>query len=116
MSFFGSTLFCGVMVSSSFIVVCSRTNAPLVWAAIATLAGVSALSIGKAWLRLKAVEMVIPSARVQRLAQLTLWLISPLIFLYNCLCALFSRTIVWRGICYRLSSHEKTEVLERAEK
>jgi hypothetical protein len=74
------------------------------------------LSIGKAWLRLKAVEMVIPSARGQRLAQLTLWLISPLIFLYNCLCALFSRTIVWRGICYRLSSHEKTEVLERAER
>ena len=112
LSFLGSALFCGVMLSACLIVVLSRSNTSLVWAAMATLAIVSALSIGKAWLRLKAVTLVIPTASRQTLSQLTLWLLAPPVFLINCISALFSRTIDWRGIRYRLISPTQTERLK----
>ncbi len=112
LSFFGSALFCGVMLSAFLIVVLSRSNAWLVWAAIATLTVVSALSVGKAWLRLRAVTLVIPTATRQTLSQLTLWLLAPAVFLINCICALFSRTIDWRGVRYRLISPTQTERLK----
>ncbi|HEX6280382.1 MAG TPA: glycosyltransferase family 2 protein [Pyrinomonadaceae bacterium] len=110
-SFFGSGLFTSVMLAAILVVVFSEQNTLLVWAALVTLAAVTVFSVGKAWLRLKAVEMVIPAARRQRFTQLTLWLLTPPIFLYNCQCALFSRTMTWRGIRYRLVSHERTERL-----
>lgn len=109
LSFFGSALFCGVMLSAFLIVIFSRSNDLIVWTAIATLLIVTGCSVGKAWLRLKAVEMVIPQARRQWVTQLTLWLITPPIFLYNCIGALFSRTLTWRGIRYRLVSFDRTE-------
>ncbi len=111
LSFFGSALFCGVMLSAFLITVLSRSNTWLVWTAIATLAIVSALSIGKAWLRLKAVTLVIPAASRQLIPQLTLWLLAPPVFLWNCICALLSRTMNWRGIRYRLVSATETERL-----
>ena len=111
LSFFGSALFCGVMLSAFLITVLSRSNTWLVWTAIATLAIVSALSIGKAWLRLKAVILVIPAASRQLIPQLTLWLLAPPVFLWNCICALLSRTMNWRGIRYRLVSATETERL-----
>ena len=55
MSFFGSTMFCGVMLAAFLIVVLSRENTPVVWSAIITLVLVSIFSTGKSWLRLKAV-------------------------------------------------------------
>ncbi len=111
MSFFGSALFCGVMLSALLIVLFSRSNDLLVWSAIAILAVVSALSTGKAWLRLKAVSLVIPTASEQLIPQLTLWLLAPPLFLWNCLAALLSRTINWRGIRYRLVSRTQTDRL-----
>ncbi|MEO6464739.1 MAG: glycosyltransferase [Pyrinomonadaceae bacterium] len=112
MSFFGSALFCGVMISAFLIAVFSRSNDLLVWSAIATLAIVSILSIAKAWLRLKAVSLVITIAYKQFVPQLTLWLLTPPLFLWNCVCALFSRTITWRGIRYKLVSATETERLD----
>ena len=111
MSFFGSALFCGVMLSAFLIVILSRSNGLAVWSAIATLSIVSALSIGKAWLRLKALSLVIPAVSRQFIPQLTLWLLAPPVFLWNCICALLSRTINWRGIRYRLVSASQTERL-----
>ena len=111
LSFFGSGLFCVVMLSAFLIVFFSDSNGAFVWSAIATLLLVSSLSIGKAWLRLKAVSLVIPTASKQFIPQLTLWLLAPPIFLLNCLAALFSRTISWRGVRYRLSSPTETERL-----
>ena len=108
LSFFGSTLFCGVMLSAFLIAGFSRSNDLLVWSAIATLAIVSILSIGKAWLRLKAVSLVIPAAARQLTTELTLWLLAAPLFFWNCSAALFSRTINWRGIRYRLASRERT--------
>jgi hypothetical protein len=111
MSFFGSALFCSVMLSAFMIVILSRSNDLLVWSAIVTLSIVSALSIGKAWLRLRAVSLVIPAASRQFVPQLTLWLLAPPVFLWNCICALLSRNITWRGIRYRLVSATQTERL-----
>jgi cellulose synthase/poly-beta-1,6-N-acetylglucosamine synthase-like glycosyltransferase len=112
LSFFGSALFCGVMLSAFLIVILSRSNDLLVWSAIATLTMVSALSIGKARLRLKAVTLVIPAASEQFVPQLTLWLLAPPLFLWNCVAALLSRTINWRGIRYRLVSPTETHRLD----
>jgi len=111
LSIFGSALFCGVMLSAFLISILSRSNTWLVGSAIATLGIVSFLSIGKAWLRLKAVSLVIPAASGQWLPQLTLWLLAPPVFLWNCVCALFSRTINWRGIRYELVSPTETRRL-----
>lgn len=112
LSFFGSTLFCGVMLSAFLITALSRSNDLAVWASIATFTAVSLLSIGKAWLRLRAVSLVIPTARKQLIPQLTLWLLAPPIFFWNCIAALFSRTIRWRGSTYIMHSATKTERIE----
>ena len=108
MSFFGSGLFTFVMLTAFMIAVSSGQNTPLVGVAIVTLLLVSILSIGKAWLRLKAVQLVIPEAKKQFLPQLTLWLLAPSLFLYNSFCALFSRRMTWRGITYELVSEKET--------
>lgn len=107
-SFFGSGLFTVVMLSAFLIVLFSTQNTTLVWAALASLVLVSAFSVGKAWLRLKAVQMVIPEARAQLIAQLSLWLLTPPLFLYNCIFALFSRRMTWRGITYEMVSEKET--------
>ena len=115
MSFFGSGLFCLVMPWSLAIVIFSRENNVAVFAAIATLALVSAFSIGKSYLRLKAVRLVLHPYRDelgrQILPQLTLWAVSPFIFLANCVAALFSRRIKWRGTSYEMVSPNVTRVI-----
>lgn len=108
MSLFGSGLFTVVLAAAFLIVLLSRQNSVLVWAAIATLVLVSIFSIGKAWLRLAAVRMVIPEASGQLLTQLTLWLLATPLFFYNSSCALFSRRMQWRGIAYELVSEKET--------
>lgn len=108
MSFVGSGLFTVVMLTAFLVVLFSRENTVLVWSSIATLLFVSILSIGKAWLRLRAVSMVIPEARRQCLPQLSLWLLASPLFFYNCFCALVSRRICWRGITYDLVSEKET--------
>lgn len=107
-SFFGSALFTFVMTAAFLITFFSRQNTPLVWAAVATLVLVSLFSVGKAWLRLEAARIAIPEIRRQFLPQLTLWLLAPPLFLYNCICALVSRRMTWRGITYELVSEKVT--------
>ena len=112
MSFFGSALFTCVMLSAFLIVALSRQNTLVVWASITTLALVSLFSIGKAWLRLAAVSLVIPEARKQYLPQLTFWILAPPLFLYNCVRALISRKVTWRGIRYELVSEKQTRLID----
>jgi cellulose synthase/poly-beta-1,6-N-acetylglucosamine synthase-like glycosyltransferase len=115
MSFFGSGLFCLVMLCSWSIVIMSRENDLTVVVAIATLLLVTAFSAAKSWLRLKAVQMVLTSYRReignQFLPQMTLWAISPFVFFANCVAALFSRQIRWRGITYNMVSATETRVV-----
>jgi len=90
-------------------------NGLLVWISLATLAIVSACSIGKAWLRLNAVRMALKDHRSeigrQYWTQLTLWSLTPAIFLYNAAAALFSRRLRWRGTLYQLKSHRETVII-----
>ena len=120
MSFFGSGLFNLVMAAAILIAVLSKTNGIHVWAALATLFLVSFFSVGKAVLRLYAVRLALPQfgpeLRRQRFSQYTLWLVTPAIFLANCVAALLSREIVWRGTRYRLASPDRTEVVTEAQR
>ena len=115
MSFFGSGLFCVVMLWSVGIAIFSRQNDLSVWAAIATLASVTASGISKSYLRLKAVRLVLDrydaELKKQTLPQATLWLLSPFIFLINSLMAPISRRTTWRGIKYEMLSPTETRVL-----
>lgn len=115
MSFFGSTVFCGVMLAAFLIVVLSRENSLAMWSALVTLFLVSGFSVGKSWLRLKAVRLALPQyereLKRQVLTQNTLWLLAPAIFLYNSLAALLSRRIVWRGTTYELKSATETVII-----
>lgn len=73
------------------------------------------LGTAKAWLRLSAVKLVLKEFEKelnrQFVWQITLWTISPALYFYNCLRALLSRKIVWRGIEYNLLSAHSTEIL-----
>jgi cellulose synthase/poly-beta-1,6-N-acetylglucosamine synthase-like glycosyltransferase len=114
-SFLGAGLFCGVMAGSFLIVILSQSITFAVWFAIATLAAVSFLSVGKSWLRLRAVQMVLTdysdALKGQRVTQLTLWLPATALFLFNCVSALFSRTVRWRGNKYKMHSERHTELI-----
>ena len=67
--------------------------------------------------RLRAVAQVIPDRRLRSfgttLAQLTLWPLASVLYLYNALAAAVSRRITWRGITYELKSPNETVILSR---
>lgn len=114
-SFIGSILFNLVFVWGILILVFYKITDFSFWFALVSLILVSAFSIGKAHLRLKAVELILKDyageLRNQFRTQNTLWILSPALFLYNSFAALLSRKIVWRGIEYELISAEQTAVI-----
>lgn len=118
MSLFGSGLFTIVMAAAFSIVIFADRNSLAVWAAIATIVLVSLFSIGKSWLRLKAVRLVLTEYENELTRQIrtqnTLWLLSPLLFFYNCWAALFSRKLSWRGTTYELISPLETKVVRQS--
>ena len=111
-AFTGAVIFNLVMIWASFILIFGSSDKIF---ALATLILVSAFSIGKAWLRLKAVKLVLKDyendLKRQFWTQNTLWLLSPALFFYNSFCALLSRQIVWRGIRYQLNSPNQTSII-----
>jgi ceramide glucosyltransferase len=113
MSFIGSGLFNSVMLASFLLVIFSN----YFWFPLITILLVSTFSIGKSWLRLNAVRLVLkdyePQLNKQFWTQNTLWLITPPLFFYNCVCALLSRKIVWRGIKYELKSRGETVIISQ---
>ena len=115
MSFVGSAIFNAVMIAAFFIIIISRTNSLSVWVSIAVLFLVTAFSVGKAWLRLKAVRLVLtgyePELKRQFWTQNTLWILSPALFFINSLAALVSRRMTWRGITYELKSPTETVII-----
>lgn len=114
MSMIGSAVFNAVMIAAFLIAILS-TNAIAVFVSIATLILVSAFSIGKSWLRLKAVKLTLPNyeagLKLQFWPHVTLWLFTPSLFLYNSLAAAFSRRLKWRGITYELKSPTETVII-----
>lgn len=114
-SFTGAFLFNLVFVWGILILIFSPTNEFSFWFALVILALISVFSIGKSWLRLNAVKLVLKNYKKELNAQFwtqnTLWIFSPALFFYNCFRALLSRKIVWRGIEYELKSPNETRIL-----
>jgi len=110
----GSAVHCVGVIWSVAILLLSSDELMRLTAALA-LSLVWGLSVGKAGLRVSAMSLVMPehSAKLvrQRRWQMILWAVTPFVFLYNCIVALLSREITWRGIRYRMISPNKTEVL-----
>jgi ceramide glucosyltransferase len=119
MSFIGSGLFTAVMLVSMLIVIFSAKNDLNVVVAMFTIVAVTIFSIGKSWLRMRAVELVLKrhtrALRRQMLPQLTLWSITPALFLYNCFAAAISRRIAWRGTIYEMISPRETRILRQSD-
>ncbi len=115
-SFIGSFLFNLVFVWGILITAFYSADTFAFWFAAVSLILVSVCSIGKAWLRLNAVKLVLKNykkeLKKQFWSQNTLWIFSPALFLYNAIRAWMSRKIVWRGIGYELQSHDKTIIIQ----
>lgn len=114
-SYFGAVLFNAVMISSVAIAAFSTRNGLQVLVAMIVFGLVSFFSIGKSWTRLSAVNLVLsdrwPQVKRQWLTQCTLWLVTPALFLVNCVVATFSRKMTWRGIRYELKSPTETVII-----
>lgn len=114
-SFAGSMMFCILMTSAILMMIFSEW--PSISAAVAafTFFSVSAFSIAKAYVRLRAVSMILAprgiEARLKTFAELTMWFPAQFIFAYNCIAALLSRKIVWRGVRYMLKSSNETVII-----
>ena len=114
-AFIGAFLFNLVIIWSLFILVFGSVGNFSFWFALIALILIFAFSIGKAWLRLAAVKLVLKDyekdLRKQIWTQTTLWIFSSALFFWNCSCALISRKIVWRGIRYQLDSPVQTSII-----
>lgn len=84
------------------------------WLTLAFLSVIFILGAAKARLRLCAAKLVLKDYESQLnksfVWQISLWLISPILFFYNAVSALFSRKIVWRGTKYELISAYETRI------
>lgn len=118
MSFFGSAVFIGVMVTAILILIFSSTNGLPVWVAMITLASVVISGTAKALYRLAAAKLALTrheqQLEAQRFTQATLWLVAPALFFYNSVAAWLSRRMIWRGIEYLLVSPTETKVIHRS--
>ncbi len=114
LSFIGAGLFNLVWVWGIFNLFFYSPDSVVFWLSFAALFLISAFSVGKSWLRLNAVRLVLKDyeneLKKQFWTQNTLWIFSPALFFYNCVCALLSRKIVWRGIRYELVSPVETRI------
>lgn len=115
MSFVGSSLFSVVLTSALVVMFFGGEDTTARLIAFAAFLSICTFSIGKAWLRLKAVRLVLSQydneLKRQFLPQVTLWVFSPALFLYNSLAALASRRMTWRGITYELKSPSETVII-----
>lgn len=113
LSWFGSALFCTVMIAA--VAIAATASGFTFFAAIATLTLVFILGMSKAWLRSIAVETILKNYKKelikQRKWQLTLWLVTPVIFFYNSAAAALSRRMKWRGVTYELKSPSETVII-----
>lgn len=115
MALIGNLIFTAVFFTGIILVIANAVlgNSFVIPLIIVTV--IFLLGVGKAWLRLKAVSLVLTDykkeLRRNALAQLTLWVISSVLFLFNTIAAGFSRRIIWRGIKYELKSPTETVII-----
>jgi cellulose synthase/poly-beta-1,6-N-acetylglucosamine synthase-like glycosyltransferase len=117
LSFFGSGVFNVVWIWSILILVSTGVRSFPFWGAVVTLILVSIFSIGKSWLRLQSVRLVLTDYENKLARQFwpqnTLWLLSPALFFYNAFAAWMSRRMTWRGIQYKLKSAHETVIISK---
>lgn len=115
LSMFGSTLFCGVMISSILIAIGGPFAEIAFFASVFTLVSVTAFTLAKAVIRLRAVRFALSEhqdlLKKQLMPQCVYAFVTPAIFLVNSILALFSRRIVWRGTEYELKSPSETVII-----
>jgi ceramide glucosyltransferase len=120
LSFFGSGLFNLVVICSLLIVFFNATSGIEFFAAAITLLTVGIFSLAKSTLRLKAVMLVLSDYRAELKHQYwthnILAFLTPALFLYNCVAAALSRTMTWRGVTYKLTAADKTEIVTAAKR
>jgi cellulose synthase/poly-beta-1,6-N-acetylglucosamine synthase-like glycosyltransferase len=116
MSFIGSGLFMAVLTTTLAITILSSRNNTAVFVSLLTLIIVTALGIGKAWLRLVAVKLALTGyereLKRQFLPQITLWVVTPALFFYNSVVAWLTRKMTWRGTVYELKSPHETVIIK----
>lgn len=116
MALIGNLIFVAVFFTGTVLVIANAVLSNSFIAPLLIVAIIFFLGVGKAWLRLKAVSLVLTDYKKElkrnALAQLTLWIFSSVLFLLNCITAAFSRKIVWRGIEYELKSATETILIE----
>lgn len=115
----GSGLFVAVFFGG-IVIVLSKVLFGLTYALPLSLFGlIFALGAWKSHLRLTAVRLVLhhyeSQVRKGTLAHLTLWPLASALYLYNSICAAFSRRVKWRGITYELKSPTETVIMRNEE-
>ena len=107
----GSALFCLVFFGGVVLVAIRAALGLSFSLALTLLALIFLLGAAKAFVRFRAITMVLRTEHFHRdlLAQMFLWPLASGLYLLNALTAAFSRTITWRGITYELNS--ATEVV-----
>jgi ceramide glucosyltransferase len=113
----GSILFVSVFFGGIALVIARALMGLSMATSLVLLLIIFALGSMKSHLRLRAVAALIPDPRLRSfgttMAQLTLWPLASVLYLYNALAAALSRRITWRGITYELKSPTETVILSR---
>ncbi len=114
-SFIGAGLFNLVWIWGILNLIFYTANSFAFWFSLVALMSILIFSIGKSWLRLNSVKLILKNyeyeLKKQFWTQNTFWIFSPALFFYNAFCALLSREILWRGIKYHLISSSETKLL-----
>ena len=114
-SFIGSFLFTAIFTTN--IILLFVVSGWQFWLTLALLLIILLLGGAKAWIRLKAVKLVLQNYEKELnqsfLWQISLWSITPAVYFYNCFRAFFSNQIRWRGITYQMKSPRETIILQR---
>jgi ceramide glucosyltransferase len=115
---FGSILFVSVFFGLIVSIGVRLIFADSVIAQVLALALIFCLGSAKSFLRAACVDEVFSRQGLKvnsgRIAHLLMWPVGSLLFLFNSLAALFSRTIEWRGIRYELKSPDETVIIRRS--
>jgi ceramide glucosyltransferase len=112
----GSLLFCAVFYGGLLLTI-ARAGLQLSWRApLLVLFLIYVLGAAKAYIRLRAVALALPTHRKELNkslpAHLLLWPISSALYLFNALAAAGSRRITWRGITYELKSATEAVIIK----
>lgn len=113
----GSALFCLVFFGGILLVVMRALSGLSFALSLALIVIIFVLGAAKAFVRLRAVELVLEQDGTNRrwdlLAHLVLWPLASLLYLCNAVAAAFSRRITWRGITYELKSPSEVGIIRK---